>query len=172
MFSVKRAWMVAVGALAVLAVVGCASANPYGGSGGTSTPTSTSTSTSGPTAVAAATATVGGKSETILTDAQGRTLYFFDLDTSAQSACTGACTSTWPPLLAPSTHAQGPSGLPGTFQVANVGNGPQVEYNGHPLYIYSGDTAPGQTTGDGIEGKWHVATPNIPNNSNGGGNGY
>ena len=167
MFSVRRAWMVAVGILAVLAVAGCASANPYG-SGGTSTPTSAS----GPTVVATATATVGGKSETIFTDAQGRTLYYFDSDAPAQAACTGGCTSIWPPLLAPSTNVQAPSGLPGTFVVANAGNGPQVEYRGHPLYTYSGDTAPGQTTGNGFSGKWHVATPNTPQNTNGGGNGY
>jgi hypothetical protein len=43
----------------------------------------------------------------------------------------------------------------------DVGNGMQVLYNGHPLYRYSGDTAPGDTHGDGIEGKWHVATPNV-----------
>ncbi len=163
----KHAWMVAVGILAVLAVAGCASANPYGSgsSGGTSTPTSAS----GPTVVATATATVGGKSETIFTDAQGRTLYYFDSDSSVQASCTGGCTSIWPPLLASSNNVQAPSGLPGTFVVANVGNGPQVEYRGHPLYTYSGDTAPGQTTGDGVSGKWHVATPNTPNNPNGGG---
>jgi predicted lipoprotein with Yx(FWY)xxD motif len=170
MFSIRRVWMGAVGILAVLAVAGCAGVNPYGsgGSGGTTAPTSGS----GPTVVATATATVGGKSETIFTDAQGRTLYYFDSDTSARAACAAGCTNIWPPLLASSNNVQAPSGLPGTFVVVNDGNGLQVEYNGHPLYTYSGDTAPGQTTGDGYSGKWHVATPDTPNNTNGGGNGY
>jgi predicted lipoprotein with Yx(FWY)xxD motif len=40
-------------------------------------------------------------------------------------------------------------------------NGNQVEYNGHPLYTYSGDTASGQTTGEGVGGVWHVVTLNL-----------
>jgi secreted repeat protein with Y-X4-D motif len=40
-------------------------------------------------------------------------------------------------------------------------NGQQVEYNGHPLYNYSGDTAPGQTNGEGIGGMWFVATTTL-----------
>ncbi len=37
--------------------------------------------------------------------------------------------------------------------------GTQVTYKGRPLYEYSGDTAPGQTTGDGVDGTWHTAVP-------------
>jgi predicted lipoprotein with Yx(FWY)xxD motif len=40
-------------------------------------------------------------------------------------------------------------------------NGNQVEYNGHPLYTYAGDTGPGQTTGEGAGGVWHVVTPGL-----------
>jgi hypothetical protein len=39
-----------------------------------------------------------------------------------------------------------------------------VLYNGHPLYRYSLDTAPGDHHGDGIEGKWHVATTDLAAN--------
>ena len=42
--------------------------------------------------------------------------------------------------------------LPGTLSVVTDANGQQVEYNGHMLYKYSGDTAPGQTHGEGIKG--------------------
>jgi len=54
-------------------------------------------------------------------------------------------------------------------------NGNQVEYNGHLLYAYSGDTAPGQTNGEGLLGKWFVATPGLAvqgGGSTSGGNGY
>jgi predicted lipoprotein with Yx(FWY)xxD motif len=54
-------------------------------------------------------------------------------------------------------------------------NGSQVEYNGHPLYTFSGDTAPGQTNGEGLFGMWFVATPNLPvqgGGSTSGGYGY
>jgi len=32
----------------------------------------------------------------------------------------------------------------------------QVTINGYPVYRYAGDKAPGQDTGNGIEGAWHV----------------
>ncbi|TMC88875.1 MAG: hypothetical protein E6J10_02220 [Chloroflexi bacterium] len=53
----------------------------------------------------------------------------------------------------------------------------QVEYNGHPLYTYSGDTAPGRTNGEGLLGKWFVSTPSLSvqgggSTSGGYGNGY
>jgi len=51
--------------------------------------------------------------------------------------------------------------LPGKLTVVADANGNQVEYNGHPLYTYSGDTGPGQTTGEGVGGVWHVVTPGL-----------
>lgn len=177
MFCKRSTGLATAGLLIALALAGCTASNPYGsgGSGGASA-TNTPGTGSGPVVVQTATATVGGSSVTILTNGQGRTLYYFDSDSSTQAACTsaGGCTGTWPPLLAPSasSQVQAPSSVPGTFAVVNAGNGTQVEYKGHPLYIYSGDSGPGQTTGNGIEGKWHVATPNIPQNTTGGNNGY
>jgi predicted lipoprotein with Yx(FWY)xxD motif len=46
--------------------------------------------------------------------------------------------------------------LPGKLTIVADANGNQVEYNGHPLYTYSGDTGSGQTTGEGVGGVWHV----------------
>ena len=40
-------------------------------------------------------------------------------------------------------------------------NGNQIEYNGHPLYTFSGDSAPRQTNGEGLYGVWFVATPDL-----------
>ncbi len=40
-------------------------------------------------------------------------------------------------------------------------NGNQGEYNGHPLYTFASDTAPGQTNGEGVGGIWFVATPGL-----------
>src|SRR6266576_2779092 len=51
--------------------------------------------------------------------------------------------------------------LPGTLSVVADANGQQVEYNGHLLYRFSGDTAPGQTHGEGIKGIWFVATTTL-----------
>ena len=37
--------------------------------------------------------------------------------------------------------------------------GIQVTYNGWPLYFYAGDTAPGDTNGQGQGGVWYVVDP-------------
>lgn len=146
------------------------------GSGG-STPTATSSSSGGgrygypttaptPSATAAtgstgalihtATATIKGTSETILTNAQGMTLYYRTSDT-ATSVCSGGCASFWPPLLATGASAPASSAsLPGKLSVVSNANGSQVAYNGHPLYTFSGDTKPGQTNGEGLMGVWFV----------------
>ncbi len=147
-----------------------------------STPTTAATTGSTPTAAANATsgslrttsATVKGKTVTLLTNAQGMTLYYFMPDTATTTACTGGCASIWPPFL--SKNAPSTTGLPGTLTLQSNANGQQVTYNGHPLYTYSGDTSPGQTTGEGISNQWFVATSNLAANkgsaSSSGGYGY
>ena len=121
-------------------------------------PPSHSTSPGTNYAVNVAVATVHGKREKILTDARGMALYYFTSDTLAKAACTGKCAMTWPPLLSKSapTHA---AGLSGKLSVVTDANGRQASYNGHLLYRYSRDTAPGLATGDGLYGKWFVAKP-------------
>lgn len=108
------------------------------------------------------TVTVAGASTTVLTTGQGMTLYSFASDTSTQVACTGTCAQNWPPLLVSSGSAPTSDvSLPGNLSTLNGANGQQVMYNGHPLYTFSGDKNPGDTTGEGIKGLWHVATPNL-----------
>lgn len=151
----------AVGVLLLaLTVVSCGST--AGTTSGGSTPTVPATRSSTQALVHTATATVGGKAATILTTAQGMTLYYLTLDTATKVACTGACTGIWHPLLAAgSSTVTSSTRLPGALRVVTTANGKQVEYNGHPLYTYSKDTAPGQTHGEGFNGKWFVATPNL-----------
>jgi len=125
------------------------------------TPTQSNTTTSS-AVVQTATTTVNGKSETILTDTHGMTLYYFTLDTATTAACTGGCASTWPPLLySGSSTPTSATTLSGTLAAATNANGKQVLYNNHFLYTFSGDTAPGQTNGEGIAGKWFVATSSL-----------
>jgi predicted lipoprotein with Yx(FWY)xxD motif len=112
--------------------------------------------------VKTATAMVDGATKTILTNAQGMTLYYFTPDTTTVSNCTGGCAGTWPPLLitgsgSPTSATQ----LPGSLTAVANAHGTQVQYNGHFLYTYDGDSAPGQTNGEGIAGKWHVATTDL-----------
>jgi predicted lipoprotein with Yx(FWY)xxD motif len=110
--------------------------------------------------------TVGGKSVKALTSADGLTLYYFTPDTATTSACTDACAKTWPPYISDGTPTSA-SKLPGTFGVQTNANGSQATYNGHPLYTYAKDTGPGQTNGEGVGGKWHVATSDLASLSGG-----
>ena len=126
----------------------------YGNGGGT-TPTASNR-------LKTATATVSGKSETILTNAQGMTLYYRTSDAPPATVCSGGCASAWPPLIVSGSAAPtSATSLPGKLTSATDANGNQVEYNGHPLYTFSGDTAPGQTTGNGTAGIWFVTTPDL-----------
>lgn len=139
--------------------------------GGTTTtantsPTATTAPTTAPAAavVMTATATVGGTSETILTDAKGMTLYYFTPDTTSTAKCTttGGCLKNWPALLFTGSGTPTASGtLPGTLSAVASANGTQVQYNGHFLYTFAGDKAAGDTKGQGLVGKWFVATPGL-----------
>jgi len=128
------------------------------GSGGGVTPTNSSTGS----VIKTATATVNGTSVTILTNAQGLTLYYRTSDAPPSTVCSGGCAGAWPPLLmSGSSTPTSTTSLSGKLTIVADANGNQVEYNGHPLYTYSGDTAAGQTTGEGAGGVWHVVTPSL-----------
>jgi predicted lipoprotein with Yx(FWY)xxD motif len=140
--------------------VACGSASST--SSGSSSSGGTTPSSSG-AIIKTASATVNGQSVTILTNAQGMTLYYLKPDTATNSNCTGTCASNWPPLVFTSSGSPGSAAaLPGTLSVVTDANGQQVEYNGHFLYTFSGDTAPRQTHGEGIKGVWFVATTTLP----------
>jgi predicted lipoprotein with Yx(FWY)xxD motif len=128
----------------------------YGGGG--TTPTASSSGN----LIKTATATVKGTSQTILTNTQGMTLYYRTSDVPPSTVCSGGCASAWPPLVVSGSGAPtSAASLSGKLTVVADANGKQVEYNGHPLYTYSGDTGPGQTTGEGFAGVWHVCTPSL-----------
>jgi predicted lipoprotein with Yx(FWY)xxD motif len=85
---------------------------------------------------------------TVLTNSQGFTLYSFAPDTSAKSVCYGSCAAYWPPV---SGHAAAGPGVTGTIGTISRTNGStQATYDGHPLYTYIGDNAPGQDAGNKI----------------------
>lgn len=129
----------------------------YGYGGGT-TPT---TSSSG-SIIKTATVTVNGASKSILTNAQGLTLYYRTSDAPPSTVCSGGCAGVWPPLvMSGSSVPAGAASLPGKLTVVADANGNQLEYNGHPLYTYSGDSGPDQANGEGIGGVWHVVTLNL-----------
>src|SRR5258707_11087782 len=155
----KHMFFIAIGLVLVMVVSACGSTTSTGSTPSTPTATPTTASTS---TVQTAQATVNGKTTTILTDTQGKTLYYFTPDTAAKAACSGACAQTWPPLLyTGSSTPTSSTSLPGTLSTLSDTNGTQVEYGGYLLYTYSGDTAAGQTKGEGLFGKWYVATSDL-----------
>jgi len=106
------------------------------------------------TGTALKTTTIGGT--TVLTNAKGFTLYSFAPDTPASSKCYGSCAVYWPPVTGTTAAGQG---LPGKVTTITRTDGShQLTYNGHPLYTYIGDSAPGQARGNNINlngGLWH-----------------
>ena len=98
-------------------------------------------------------------SVTVLTSANGFTLYWFAPDTATRSTCYGTCAGYWPPVTG--TPLAGP-GIPGKLDTIKRSDGTtQVTYDGHPLYTYVGDTAPGQAFGNNLNlngGLWHEVT--------------
>ncbi len=108
---------------------------------------------------------VNGSPETVLTNSAGRTLYYNTQDRATKVTCTGGCASLWPALTTSASTVSAPSGVGGNLTVFDGPDGHQVEYNGHPLYTYSGDTGPDQSTGEGVGGIWFVATPSLAGTS-------
>ena len=90
-----------------------------------------------------------------LVDAQGMTLYTFDKDSSGKSNCYDKCAANWPPLMAPA----GAKAMGDWSVVQRTDGGAQWAYKGMPLYGWVKDTKPGETTGDGVGGAWHIAKP-------------
>ncbi len=104
--------------------------------------------------------TSNSKYGSILTDANGMTLYMFLNDTSTTSTCTGGCATLWPALLTNGSPVAG-TGVDGTKlgTSTRADGGVQVTYNGHPLYYFSSDKAAGDTNGQGIKSIWYVVSP-------------
>jgi predicted lipoprotein with Yx(FWY)xxD motif len=95
----------------------------------------------------------------VLTNAKDFTLYWYAKDhKGGQPACTGTCLSSWPAVAGRPAAAMDVKLTGKLGSVTRPGGTVQATYNGYPLYTYSGDTAPGQTTGNGVGGVWHVIT--------------
>jgi predicted lipoprotein with Yx(FWY)xxD motif len=88
--------------------------------------------------------TIGGK--LLLTNSRGFTLYLFAPDSATASKCYGSCAAYWPPVKGPVTAGPGVPGKIGTIR--RTDGSLQATYDGHPLYTYVADGAPGQDNGN------------------------
>jgi predicted lipoprotein with Yx(FWY)xxD motif len=161
-------------ALVVAACGSSGSGNSGGGSGSTPTASSSPAATSSNVLDAR---TIGGKK--VLTNAKGFTVYWFARDSMTRSNCNASCAKYWTPVKGPVTAGHGVTGKLGTIKRSD--GTVQATYNGHPLYTYVGDTAPGQNKGNGLNisgGLWYEVTvsgsaaPAPSQSSSSGGYGY
>lgn len=147
-------------ALAAIALTGCSAPAE------TPTPeptTQESEPSPTPTEAAAPPALVVGDTSlgSIVVDAAGLTVYYYDADTagSGVSTCSGGCLEAWPPVHggAELTVDAGISAELGS--ITGTDGQPQLTLNGLPLYYYRDDHAPGDVTGQGLGGVWWVVAP-------------
>jgi len=151
------AYLVALAALplTVVALAGCGG----GGSKASTAQASPKTASGAPATVGVANVGLGK----VLVNSHGRTLYLFKKDTTTTSTCVGACAVNWPPLRGNGKLTLGSganNSLAGT--TTRSGGGSQVTYNGHPLYLFSGDMKAGDTNGEGVNafgGLWYAVSP-------------
>ena len=150
----RRLWSAAGLAAVVLALAACASSSSSSSSPAAAAGSSSPASSTGNVVLSR---TINGTP--VLTNSKGFTLYWFGPDTSTTSNCTGSCATYWPPVMGPVTAGPGVTGTLGTITRPN--GTVQATYDGHPLYTYVADTAPGQNKGNGLNvsgGLWYEMT--------------
>ncbi len=174
----RVAWIGPMFVAAALLLAACANDSTTSGSGDTGSTGSTGTSggsaSGGATTISTATVSGVGK---VLVDGNGMTLYTLGTESSGTIKCTGACAQSWPPVLLSggATAATAGAGVDASKlgTIDRPDGGTQVTYAGLPLYLWVGDTAPGQATGQGVSG-FSVASPSGAAGASGssGGGGY
>lgn len=88
----------------------------------------------------------------VVADSADMTLYIFDPDNGGESVCYDDCARVWPPMIVPEgTQVKEPVGL-----TTRKDGAQQITLDGMPLYYYVGDAKPGDITGDGVGGVWHI----------------
>jgi len=95
------------------------------------------------------------KTDGVLADASGMTVYTFDKDTagSGKSACNDGCAKMWPPVPVTGDSVASPYSI-----VTRDDGAKQLAYKGKPLYLYAKDAKPGERKGDKVMDVWHVVS--------------
>jgi len=163
----RKIWGAAGLAALALAISACGSSSSSSAASGSTPAAAGSSSAASASAASSASSSSGGTTlaartiggQQVLTNSAGLTVYWFAPDTSTTSKCTGSCATYWPPVKGPATAGSGVTGTLGT--ITRSDGTTQATYDGHPLYTYAGDTAPGQAKGNGLNasgGLWYEMT--------------
>lgn len=146
-----------LGVVAALVIAGCgggsstSSSEPSGSGGGESSPVKAGGGGSGGTIGATEIEGLGK----ILVDSEGMTVYEYTPDKGTMSTCYGECEAFWPPVVAEGKPTAGEGAQASDLGTTKRKDGTtQVTYNGHPLYTFANDTAPGEANGNEFEGIW------------------
>ncbi|GAA3601972.1 hypothetical protein GCM10022223_17150 [Kineosporia mesophila] len=94
-------------------------------------------------------------------DGEGFTLYRFDPDDAnpSKATCNDDCAVTWPPTLAARTVQFSGLDRSALGVVSRQDGSVQMTVGGWPVYRFSKDTQPRQSSGEGIGGTWFVVAP-------------
>ena len=156
--------------LGLLAVLGALVIAGCGGGGSSSS--SSETGSSGGGESNAVNASESGSAGTIdateieglgpvLVDSEGLTVYEFTVDKGTMSECYGGCAMAWPPVTTTGKPTAGEGAMASALGTTKRKDGTlQVTYEGHPLYTFAEDKAPGEVTGNEAEGTWFVLDEN------------
>jgi predicted lipoprotein with Yx(FWY)xxD motif len=141
--------------LGALVIAGCgggsSSSSSASSGGGESSAVNASSSTG-----TIDTAQVGGLG-TVLVDSEGMTVYEFTVDNGTKSECYGGCEKAWPPVTTTGKPTAGEGAMSSALGTTKRKDGTeQVTYEGHPLYTFAEDSAPGEVNGNEVEGTWFV----------------
>ena len=166
----RHRWFLAALAALVLFTAACGDDDDDDDTAGTTSTTDASTTTTEADTTTSSTGGDGASAGTVavaetslgevLVDGEGMTLYLFTNDSGGASSCSGGCAETWPPLTVDGEPAGGEGVDAAKLGTIDRDDGStQVTYNGHPLYLYQADSAPGDVNGQGVGGVWYAVTP-------------
>ena len=154
MSTMSKLGLPGVVAAAALVAAACGSSGSYGGG------TSPTTAEAGHATTATSIAVAGSRLGPVIVDGTGHTLYVFERDIPDTSTCYDSCATAWPPVLSTGPPVAGTDVDPAALGTAMRSNGTaQVTYHGRPLYLFTGDKQPGDTTGQALDAfgaRWYA----------------
>ncbi|HFS67945.1 MAG TPA: hypothetical protein ENK67_07020 [Flavobacteriia bacterium] len=95
----------------------------------------------------------------ILTDSEGKSLYFFSKDTKGISECYGNCADIWPIFYKENITVDSGLDITDFATITRTDGQKQTTYKGWPLYYFMNDNVAGDTNGDKVNNVWYIAKP-------------
>ena len=94
-----------------------------------------------------------------LTDSKGMTLYYFKNDQRDKNSCAGPCLEKWPIYYGDQIAPPRGSDAKEFGEFTRADGRKQTTFKSWPLYYFSGDKAPGDIKGQGVNDSWYAINP-------------